>query len=246
VYTDGSSFDLCPADICQDVDGAELTRSACPVDAPKNGLRVEAYTPPSTIVARWSASWPPRTSSGGVEYLIDARDGRRFYYDVNALSNFVPTRRVVGFDAYERRRLAGGRGGARRRSRRPALAAGGLTVRYGYWLPVFGGWPAQRARGGHGGELGVRAPPRAQSEAIGFDLTLVAELNLNDIKGVDAPALDAWSTAAALAAVTTRLEIMIAVRPTFQPARAVREAGGNLDHLSGGARVAERRLLVVV
>ncbi len=32
-----------------------------------------------------------------------------------------------------------------------------------------------------------------RSEQIGFDLTLVAELNLNDIKGVEAPSLDAWS-----------------------------------------------------
>ena len=31
-----------------------------------------------------------------------------------------------------------------------------------------------------------------------IDLSLIAELNLNDIKGVDAPSLDAWSTAAAL------------------------------------------------
>src|ERR1043165_4059047 len=51
---------------------------------------------------------------------------------------------------------------------------------------------------------GVRRLARA-SERAGFDLTLIAELNLNDIKGPDAPALDAWSTAAALAAVTDPL-----------------------------------------
>jgi len=35
--------------------------------------------------------------------LVDARDGRHFYYDINALSNFVAdSPRVVGFDAYER------------------------------------------------------------------------------------------------------------------------------------------------
>ena len=46
-----------------------------------------------------------------------------------------------------------------------------------------------------------------RSEKIGYDLTLIAELNLNDIKGVDAPSLDAWSTAAALAAITESLEL---------------------------------------
>jgi hypothetical protein len=36
---------------------------------------------------------------GGVEYLIDARDGQLYYYDINALSNFVADApRVVGFD----------------------------------------------------------------------------------------------------------------------------------------------------
>jgi FMNH2-dependent dimethyl sulfone monooxygenase len=76
-----------------------------------------------------------------------------------------------------------------------------------------------------------------RSEEIGYDLTLIAELNLNDIKGVDAPSLDAWSTAAALAAVTKRLELMVAVRPTFhQPALLAKEAA-NIDHIGGGGRL---------
>src|SRR4029453_4543023 len=69
---------------------------------------------------------------------------------------------------------------------------------------------------------------------IAFALTLTAELNLNDIKGIDAPSLDAWSTAAALAAVTRRLELMVAVRPTFhQPALLAKQAA-NIDRISGG------------
>jgi len=76
-----------------------------------------------------------------------------------------------------------------------------------------------------------------RSEEIGYDLTLIAELNLNDIKGVDAPSLDAWSTAAALAAVTKRLELMVAVRPTFhQPALLAKQAA-NIDHIGGGGRL---------
>src|ERR1700750_1749995 len=86
-------------------------------------------------------------------------------------------------------------------------------MRYGYWLPVFGGWlrnvedEQMEATWKYASRLARR------SEEIGFDLTLIAELNLNDIKGADAPALDAWSTAAALAAVTKRLELMVAVPP---------------------------------
>jgi FMNH2-dependent dimethyl sulfone monooxygenase len=76
-----------------------------------------------------------------------------------------------------------------------------------------------------------------RSEQIGYDLTLIAELNLNDIKGVDAPSLDAWSTAAALAAVTNTLELMVAVRPTFhQPALLAKQAA-NIDHIGGSGRL---------
>jgi hypothetical protein len=36
---------------------------------------------------------------GGVEYLVNARDGQAYFYDINALSNFVADApNVVGFD----------------------------------------------------------------------------------------------------------------------------------------------------
>jgi FMNH2-dependent dimethyl sulfone monooxygenase len=73
-----------------------------------------------------------------------------------------------------------------------------------------------------------------RSEQIGFDLTLVAELFLNDIKGIDAPALDAWTTAAALAAVTERLELMVAVRPTFHSPALLAKQAANIDRISNG------------
>ena len=109
VYTTGESFDLCPADICRGLDGTELTRSGlnrttCPVDAPKNGLRVERYEPPAEIVAEVERIMDEAgIDVGGVEYVVDARDGRHRFYDVNALSNFVAdSPRVVGFDAFAR------------------------------------------------------------------------------------------------------------------------------------------------
>jgi hypothetical protein len=104
VYTAGDGFNLCPADICQAADGAELERSACPADAPRNGLRVEAYDPPAEVVravARITAA--AGIEVGGVEYLIDRRDGRLYFYDVNALSNFVADApRLLGFDPFAR------------------------------------------------------------------------------------------------------------------------------------------------
>ena len=107
-------------------------------------------------------------------------------------------------------------------------------MRIGYWLPVFGGWlrnvddESMEASWRYVRDLAVR------SEQIGFDITLIAELNLNDIKGVDAPSLDAWSTAAALAAVTKRLELMVAVRPNFHHPGLLAKAAANIDSISGG------------
>jgi len=107
-------------------------------------------------------------------------------------------------------------------------------MRYGYWLPVFGGWLRNVAEENMPPTWDYVSRLARRSEQIGFDLTLIAELNLNDIKGVEAPSLDAWSTAAALAAVTERLELMVAVRPTFhQPALLAKQAA-NIDHISNG------------
>lgn len=107
-------------------------------------------------------------------------------------------------------------------------------MRYGYWLPVFGGWlrnvPDERMET----SWAYVSRLARRSEQIGYDLTLIAELFLNDIKGIEAPALDAWSTAAALAAVTERLELMVAVRPTFHHPALLAKQAANVDAISGG------------
>ena len=106
-------------------------------------------------------------------------------------------------------------------------------MRYGYWAPVFGGWlrntnDEPQASWEHLKGIVTR------SEDLGYDLTLIAELNLNDIQGIQAPALDAWSSAAALAAITSRIELMVAVRPNFhQPALFAKQAA-NIDRISNG------------
>jgi predicted ATP-grasp superfamily ATP-dependent carboligase len=104
VYINGDSFNLCPADICQTNDGKELLRNACAVDAPKNGLRVEAYQPPKEVIAAVEAIVQNAgIDVGGVEYMIDDRSGELVYYDVNALSNFVADAvNVIGFNPHEK------------------------------------------------------------------------------------------------------------------------------------------------
>jgi dimethylsulfone monooxygenase len=107
-------------------------------------------------------------------------------------------------------------------------------MRYGFWLPVFGGWlrNVEDEKMEPTWDYVRRLTQRA--EELGYSLTLIAELNLNDIKGVDASSLDAWSTAAALAAVTSTIELMVAVRPTFHNPALLAKQASNIDHISNG------------
>ena len=107
-------------------------------------------------------------------------------------------------------------------------------MRYGFWLPVFGGWLRNIDDEQMPATWEYVSGLCQQAEQLGYDLTLIAELNLNDIKGVEAPSLDAWSTAAALAAVTDRLELMVAVRPTFHSPALFAKQAANIDRISQG------------
>ena len=103
VFTSGETFDLCPMDICKTSDGAEL-KTTCVIEGAKTGLRVEGYQPPPDVVTAVEKIFRETTIEvGGTEYMIDDRDGQLYFYDINALSNFVAdSRRVIGFDPFER------------------------------------------------------------------------------------------------------------------------------------------------
>jgi len=107
-------------------------------------------------------------------------------------------------------------------------------MRYGYWMPVFGGWLRNVEDENMRADWDYVKTLAQRSEDLGYDLSLIAELNLNDIKGEEAPSLDAWSTAAALAAVTKKIELMVAVRPTFHSPALLAKQAANIDHISGG------------
>jgi hypothetical protein len=88
------SFNLCPADYC------ELPGIADGVSG--RGLPIERYQPPDEIVEDAKRIvGAAGIDVGGVEYLVDARDGEAYFYDVNALSNFVANApEVIGFDPF--------------------------------------------------------------------------------------------------------------------------------------------------
>lgn len=107
-------------------------------------------------------------------------------------------------------------------------------IRFGYWTPIFGGWLRNVADEHTPADFAHLADIARAAEEGGFDLTLIPELNLNDVKGPEGPALDAWTISAGLAAVTSRLELLAAVRPGFHnPALAAKQAA-TIDAISGG------------
>ena len=95
------NFNLCPADICQVPAAPSAELGACPIDV-RPGLDVTRYDAPDDVVAQAIALMRGASIDvGGVEYLVSARDGLPYFYDVNATSNFVAdARRVLGFDPF--------------------------------------------------------------------------------------------------------------------------------------------------
>ncbi|HEX8389616.1 MAG TPA: alpha-L-glutamate ligase [Sphingomonas sp.] len=84
----GGAFDLCPADAC--VEGS--------------GISMRAVDPaPALIDAAERIADAMGLDVGGVEVMVDDRDGTPRFYDINALSNFVAKpRQVLGWDPHER------------------------------------------------------------------------------------------------------------------------------------------------
>ena len=107
-------------------------------------------------------------------------------------------------------------------------------MRFGYWMPIFGGW----LRNVPDEEMPVSWPYirdlAAESEQLGFELSLIAELNLNDIKGHRAPSLECWTLAPAVAAATSTLELMLAVRPNYHAPALTAKALSTLDVIAPG------------
>jgi glutathione synthase/RimK-type ligase-like ATP-grasp enzyme len=94
-------FNLCPADICQLDDADPPSLEVCPA---RPAMQIEATTaPPELVRQALAVSRAAGLDVCGIEYLVDARNGRPAFYDVNALSNFVTDAvRIVGFDPFER------------------------------------------------------------------------------------------------------------------------------------------------
>ncbi|MFA5989431.1 MAG: alpha-L-glutamate ligase [Sphingomonas sp.] len=84
----GGQFDLCPADACV-ADGKPI-------------VMTKADPAPELIEAAERIATLAGLDVGGIEVMIDDRDGTPRFYDINALSNFVAKPlEVLGWDPHE-------------------------------------------------------------------------------------------------------------------------------------------------
>ncbi len=106
-------------------------------------------------------------------------------------------------------------------------------MRLGFWSPVYGNWifsshpDTLDASFAHTRKLTMLA------EELGFATLLLAEHTFHPFVP-EAEQLDAWSTAAALASITERIELMPAIRPSFKHPVIVAKQAGAIDHISNG------------
>ncbi|MFC5732204.1 LLM class flavin-dependent oxidoreductase [Cytobacillus gottheilii] len=107
-------------------------------------------------------------------------------------------------------------------------------MKYGFWLPIFGGWLRNVEDEQMPATFDYAKNVIQSAEQWGYSTTLIAELYLNDIKGPEHDSLEAWSTAAALAAVTEKIEIMTAIRPGFHNPAVAAKMAANIDQISNG------------
>ncbi|MBX2965501.1 MAG: hypothetical protein KF845_05090 [Cyclobacteriaceae bacterium] len=95
VHTTGDTFNLCPADLCHSPAECGERASSAPA--------VESYLPNSAIIKEAERiAKLAGLDVGGVEYLTGNDDNQVYFYDINALSNFVANpEEVIGFNPYK-------------------------------------------------------------------------------------------------------------------------------------------------
>lgn len=107
-------------------------------------------------------------------------------------------------------------------------------MKFGYWTPVFGSWLRNVDNDNTHATWDYISKLALKAEQSGFDLTLVPELYLNDIKGQKGDTLDAWAIATGLASITRKIEILAALRPQYHQVALTAKQIATISHISGG------------
>ena len=106
-------------------------------------------------------------------------------------------------------------------------------MRLGFWPQVYGNWIITDRPGVSDASFEYTKRTVLLAEDIGFDTCLVAEHFFNPLNPHLAQ-LDAWTTCSALAALTSRIEIMAAVKAGLRAPGVIAKMASNIDEISGG------------
>ncbi|MBB3974235.1 LLM class flavin-dependent oxidoreductase [Hansschlegelia beijingensis] len=93
--------------------------------------------------------------------------------------------------------------------------SGPKPMRFGVWLPVYGGW-LRTVDQPSAPDVASCLAIAQQAEALGFDFLYASENLLNCIHGPQEGVVDAWSLLAAIAATTNRIGLCGAAKPGFR------------------------------
>jgi alkanesulfonate monooxygenase SsuD/methylene tetrahydromethanopterin reductase-like flavin-dependent oxidoreductase (luciferase family) len=106
-------------------------------------------------------------------------------------------------------------------------------MRIGFWPPVYGNWIMSDDQALCDASFAHTRETTLLAERVGFDTLLIAEHFINP-QGAAMDQLDAWTSAAALAALTQRIEIIAAVKPGLRAPGVVAKMAANIDQISNG------------
>ena len=110
-------------------------------------------------------------------------------------------------------------------------------MRYGYWMPVFGGWLRNVDDEKMAATLGVRQAPRPAQRAdrLRPDARRRAEPQRHQGRG--GPVARRLVHGRGADGRDRQLELMVAVRPTFHNPALLAKQAANIDHIGGGGRL---------
>lgn len=109
-------------------------------------------------------------------------------------------------------------------------------ARVGIWAPVWGSFLIRYERPEEMREATweYNRDVVQRAEQLGYSAVLLLDRSLNSVKGVDRPVLEAWTTAAGLAAATESIELIVASRSGYRHPALVAQMGANIDQISNG------------
>ena len=101
----------------------------------------------------------------------------------------------------------------------------------GVWIPVYGGWLRVKNHQ-YRPSFAICNEIANRAEAYNYDYAYVSENYLNVVYGQTYEVADAWAYSAAIAAKTSKINIVVATKPGFHPPLPIAKMAQGINHIS--------------